>query len=72
VYKRQDKHHADDAFIKPWQSFDHVAQGDLIGRRANGQEVRASMAGLVVFPNGAAQAGQEWFYLASQRTCTAE
>ena len=64
-----DKHHNDDIFIKPWKSFDFVQQGELIGLRADGSQVCASMTGLLVFPNSTALAGQEWFYMASQRTC---
>lgn len=63
----EDKQHADDAFAKPWTSFDRVQAGELIGRRASGEEVRApggDWQGCIVFPNTKAQAGNEWFYLA--------
>jgi predicted deacylase len=60
----EDKQHADDAFVKPWVSFDRVAKGELIGHRASGEPVHAIEAGCIVFPNTKAQAGQEWFYLA--------
>ena len=59
-----DKRHADDRFVKPWRSFDALAAGELIGVRADGQEVRAPGDGRIVFPNAAALARQEWFYLA--------
>lgn len=59
-----DKRHPDDRFVKPWQSFDALAPGELIGVRQDGQEVRAPAAGRIMFPNTAAAARQEWFYLA--------
>lgn len=59
-----DKAHADDRFVKPWKSFDPVAEGELIGERASGEPVRAPRSGRIMFPNAAAQARQEWFYLA--------
>lgn len=64
-----DKRHADDRFVREWQSFDALEAGDLIGVRQDGQEVRAPGHGRILFPNAAASARQEWFYLAqpSQR-----
>ncbi len=59
-----DKQHADDSFARPWQSFDAVRQGELIGTRANGAEVRAPGDGRLMFPNVKAELRQEWFYLA--------
>ena len=64
-----DKQHADDRFVRDWQSFDPVQAGDLIGHRASGAPVQAPADGWLVFPNARAAARQEWFYLAraSQR-----
>ncbi len=64
-----DRHHDDDAFVRPWSSFDALAEGELIARRADGSELRAPCAGHIVFPDVDAQPGHEWFYLArlSQR-----
>jgi len=59
-----DKTHADDRFARPWKSFEPVREGELIGTRAGGADVRAPHDGFIVFPNPAAGAGQEWFYLA--------
>jgi len=59
-----DKVHADDAFSRPWQSFDALKAGDLIGTRANGQAMHAPHDGWIVFPNAKAAARQEWYYLA--------
>jgi succinylglutamate desuccinylase len=59
-----DKQHADDRFVRDWQSFDAVQAGTLIGHRANGQAVHAPGDGWLVFPNARAAARQEWFYLA--------
>ena len=61
-----DKLHASDAFATPWRSFDRVAAGDLVGTRRDGTAVRASYDATIVFPNPAAEAGQEWFYLARE------
>jgi uncharacterized protein len=64
-----DRLHPDDAFVKPWTSFDPLAAGELIARRADGSELRAPEAGYIVFPDVSAKPGHEWFYLAqtSQR-----
>ena len=59
-----DKQHFEDSFVRAWSSFDSVSKGDLIGIRKDGNEVRASRDGFIVFPNTLSQAGQEWFYLA--------
>ncbi len=59
-----DKMNAGDAFAKAWRSFDRVAAGERIGTRADGSAVVAPFAGFIVFPNAAAEAGQEWFYIA--------
>ena len=59
-----DKRHPDDRFARPWQSFDALSEGELIGVRHDGTEVRAPGAGRILFPNTAAAARQEWFYLA--------
>ena len=59
-----DKHHADDAFSRPWSSFDALREGDEIGRRADGEVLRAPHVGWIVFPNTRAEVRQEWYYLA--------
>jgi predicted deacylase len=58
-----DKQHADDAFSRPWSSFDPVKQGDLIGTRADGTPVLAEFDGRILFPDSAAGANSEWYYL---------
>ncbi len=59
-----DRHAAGDQFVKPWTSFDALAEGELIAVRADGSEVRAPHAGRIVFPDTHAAPGHEWFYLA--------
>jgi uncharacterized protein len=59
-----DKTDADDRFARDWSSFDAVRAGELVGTRRDGTPVRAESDSRIVFPNPAAQAGQEWFYLA--------
>lgn len=61
-----DKLHDGDTFARAWVSFDAVHAGDLIGTRHDGTPVRASADGRIVFPNVAAQVGQEWFYMAQR------
>ena len=61
-----DKTDAGDAFVKSWRSFDAVAAGERIGTRADGTPVEAPFEGAIVFPNPAAEPGQEWFYLARE------
>ncbi|PXX48763.1 succinylglutamate desuccinylase/aspartoacylase family protein [Aquitalea magnusonii] len=69
LYEVVDKLHEDDCFCRAFASFDPVGKGELIGHRHDGSPVRALDDGCIVFPNPAAQTGQEWFYLArpSQR-----
>ena len=61
-----DKTDEGDAFARAWSSFDPVADGALIGTRADGTPVTAPFAGVIVFPNPDAEPGQEWFYLARE------
>ena len=64
LYEVIDKADDADAFARNWSSFDRLKQGDLIGKRKDGSTVVAEEDGYIVFPNPAAMAGQEWFYLA--------
>ncbi len=64
IYDVVDKWHAEDRFARTWASFDALKQGDLIGVRHDGSEVRAPADGHILFPAAAAQVGHEWFYLA--------
>lgn len=59
-----DRHAEGDRFVRSWTSFDALAEGDLIARRADGTELRAPAAGYIVFPDHGALPGHEWFYLA--------
>lgn len=61
-----DRHHADDRFEREWASYDPLRTGELIGTRADGTVLRAPANGFIVFPNPAAQPGNEWFYFAQQ------
>ncbi|WP_343729374.1 succinylglutamate desuccinylase/aspartoacylase family protein [Duganella sp.] len=58
-----DKQHADDTFSRNWSSFDPVRQGEAIGRRADGTPVLAEHDGRILFPDSAAGANSEWYYL---------
>jgi predicted deacylase len=58
-----DKQHADDQFSRNWSSFDPVRQGEEIGRRADGTPVLAEFDGRILFPDAAAGANSEWYYL---------
>lgn len=55
-----------DSFARAWTSFDPLAEGELIARRADGTELRAPAAGNIVFPDVNAAPGHEWFYLAQR------
>jgi len=59
-----DKLDADDKFSRVWSSFDQVKQGDEIGRRADGTPVLAPYDAYMLFPDAAAKANAEWYYLA--------
>lgn len=59
-----DKINANDQFINAWRSFDILKAGDVIGVRKNGEQVIAEFDAIILFPNPAALAGNEWFYLA--------
>jgi predicted deacylase len=64
LYRVVDRAHAGDSFVRPWASFDPVAANEILGTRHDGTPVVADADGYIVFPNPAAQPGQEWFYLA--------
>lgn len=59
-----DRHDVGDTFVKTWASFDKLHAGDLIGHRADGSAVAAPADGYILFPNPAANPGNEWFYFA--------
>ncbi len=61
-----DRHAEGDRFVKPWTSFDPLAEGELIAVRADGSELRAPQAGYIVFPDTGALPGHEWFYRAQK------
>ncbi len=63
-----DRLHPDDAFASRWASFDAVSAGERIATRHDGMAVVAPFDGCIVFPNPAAEPGQEWFYLARAHT----
>jgi uncharacterized protein len=63
-----DREHPDDTFTQPWTSFAPVTAGQPIGQRHDGRRVDAPDDGFVVFPNPAAQPGNEWFYFAQRST----
>ncbi|HPP83970.1 MAG TPA: succinylglutamate desuccinylase/aspartoacylase family protein [Rubrivivax sp.] len=65
-----DRHAEGDRFVRSWRSFDVLAAGEPIARRADGSEVRAPAAGYIVFPDHGARPGHEWFYLARPSTRT--
>ena len=58
-----DKESDGDTFSRAWQSFDPVAQGELIGTRAGGMPVLAEFDGRILFPDTEARAGHEWYYM---------
>ena len=63
-----DRHADGDHFVKAWTSFEPLAAGELVARRADGSEVRAPQAGYIVFPDAGALPGHEWFYVARPST----
>ena len=69
LYEVIDKNHVEDVFVKPWRSFDAIAEGEVVAYRASikgsaVQPIKAPQAGRIVFPNANAIVGKEWFYLA--------
>lgn len=68
IFDVVDKTHPHDAFEYDWNSFDRIAEGERIGTRAEGMPVRADRDAFLLFPNPAAEAFQEWFYLAEPVT----
>ena len=64
LFQVVDKEHPGDRFGRPWASFDPVRAGEVIGTRHDGTPLRAETDGRIVFPNPAAEPGQEWFYVA--------
>lgn len=68
LYQVIDRADPGDRFAREWASFDRVTAGECIGTRHDGTPVVADRDGYIVFPNPAALAGQEWFYLARPST----
>ena len=58
-----DKVSADDTFTRAWSSFDPVRKDEQIGTRADGTPVLAESDGRILFPDSAAGANSEWYYL---------
>ena len=52
-----------DSFSRGWKSFDPVEKGEQIGTRADGTPVLAEYTGRILFPDAAAAAGDEWYYM---------
>lgn len=63
-----DRHAEGDRFERTWTSFDPVAAGQVLARRADGTPVCAERDGFIVFPDVGARPGHEWFYLAYAST----
>lgn len=59
-----DRHADADGFVKPWTSFDPLAEGEMIAVHADGSELRAPQAENIVFTYTGALPGHEWFYKA--------
>ncbi|WP_162086401.1 succinylglutamate desuccinylase/aspartoacylase domain-containing protein [Sulfuriferula nivalis] len=64
LYKVYDREHLGDQFTHDWVNFSPLQAGDIIATRYSGEEIRASDAGLILFPNPNAKLQNEWFYLA--------
>lgn len=64
--KVTDRLHPNDAFARPWSSFDAVTADTVVGTRHDGTPVLAGADGYIVFPNAGATPGNEWFYLAQR------
>ena len=58
-----DKVSADDTFTRAWSSFDPVRKDEQIGTRTDGTPVLAEFDGRILFPDSAAGANSEWYYL---------
>jgi predicted deacylase len=58
-----DKVGAGDTFTRAWSSFDPVRKDEQIGTRADGTPVLAEFDGRILFPDSAAGANSEWYYL---------
>lgn len=56
----------EDRFARSWTSFEQLMPDEVIGWRADGQEVKAPTRGSIVFPNMNAAPGAEWFYFARE------
>lgn len=52
------------ALARPWRNFDPVKKGEVLARYADGAELAAPEDCVVVMPDEAAGAGEEWYYLA--------
>ncbi len=59
-----DRQTAGDRFLRPWATFDRIAEGEPLAVRADGSVLHAACDGAIVFPNAQAQPGTEWYYWA--------
>lgn len=53
-----------DTLTRDYESFEPLQEGEVVGTRADGTEVRAERDGFIVFPNPSAEVFAEWFYFA--------
>ena len=56
-------HHAEDRLLRKFRAGDAIAQGEVIGRRADGTEIVAPYDGAVIFASEAARVNTELCYL---------
>lgn len=64
LFEVVDRDSPQDRLAREWRSFERLEPGELIGTRADGEELRAMETVHIVFPNPDAEPGCEWFYLA--------
>ncbi|MFZ6848596.1 succinylglutamate desuccinylase [Undibacterium sp. RuRC25W] len=63
IYDVIDRYHQQDRLVRNWQSFDAIELNELIAVRYDGTELRAELAGRIIFPDDGAAPGEEWFYV---------
>lgn len=56
-------------WLKPWQHYDHIAQGEVIAHYKDGEQIIAQEECYIILPKKNATIGKEWFYLGKRTEC---
>lgn len=58
----------DDVLLAPWKHLQKIPAGTCIARRQSGEEICVTVPSIIIFPYAAAEKGDEWFYLGTEKS----